>query len=385
MRLFEAAAAGALIITEDFEFPRYWFRNSVLYVDADLPAPVKAEQIIAHVEWARLNPEAASRLATRSNELFRRRLCLENMLRTLPEFVERIRGCCGMVPVKEPGGNPQPVVEYIVRVGSRPAAAVARALASLAAQTYREIAIVLVAFHPVPELDAVIDQYRTRFRWIRRIVVSNNGCGSTSWWAGLNALTADFFGMLDDGDTLFSNHVASLMDRLKHDSRCGFAYSGLIRQEDEPGHYIDAEQFHGPSGNVIEERREVLCLSEEDFVDFLPTKSTIGRNAWICRASLLDSEALADPKVEFGEDAYFTALMADRTRFEFTAMPTAVWHGKSTVKENRSLSCGCETEEVSLARWQERLQNVKLPMYNRVPAATNRFDLKEAINADLSD
>jgi hypothetical protein len=348
---------------------------------------VKAEQIIAHVEWARLNPEAACRLAARSNELFRRRLCLENMLRTLPEFVERVRGCCGMVQVqvKAPEGNPQPVVEYIVRVGSRPAATVVRALASLAAQTYREIAIVLVGFHPVPELDPVIDQYLIRFRWIRRIVVSNNGWGSTSLWAGLNALTAEFFGMLDDGDTLFSNHVASLMDRFKHDSQCGFAYSGLIRQEDEPGHYIDAEQFHGPLGKTIEERREVLCLSEEDFVDFLPTTTTIGRNAWICRASLLDSEALADPKLEFGEDAYFTALMAGRTNFEFTAMPTAVWHRKSTVKEDQPLSCGSETEEVWLARWQERLQNVKLPMYNRVPAATNRFDLKDAITADLSD
>ena len=38
MRLFEAAAAGALIITDDFEFPREWFRDSVLYVDAELPA-----------------------------------------------------------------------------------------------------------------------------------------------------------------------------------------------------------------------------------------------------------------------------------------------------------------------------------------------------------
>ena len=58
MRLFEAAAAGALIITDDFEFPREWFRDSVLYVDAELPAPMVVEQIVSHVEWA--NPKSGS-------------------------------------------------------------------------------------------------------------------------------------------------------------------------------------------------------------------------------------------------------------------------------------------------------------------------------------
>lgn len=89
MRLFEAAAAGALIVSDDFEFPREWFRDSILYVDAELPGPVVAEQIVAHVEWANRNPEAANRLARRSNDLFRRNLTLESMLGSLPDFVDR--------------------------------------------------------------------------------------------------------------------------------------------------------------------------------------------------------------------------------------------------------------------------------------------------------
>jgi hypothetical protein len=100
MRLFEAAAAGALIITDDFEFPREWFRDSVLYVDAELPAPMIVGQIVSHVEWASRNPEAANRLAQRSNELFRRHLTLESMLRTIPEFVDRVRDCRRMVVVE---------------------------------------------------------------------------------------------------------------------------------------------------------------------------------------------------------------------------------------------------------------------------------------------
>ena len=288
MRLFEAAAAGALIITDDFEFPREWFRDSVLYIDAELPAPMVIEQIVSYVEWANRNPEPANRLAHRSNELFRRCLTLESMLRPLPEFVDLVRDCRCMVVVHESEEQPQPTVEYIVRIGSRPAATLARALDSLAAQTYQAMAMILVQFHPIAGLDAVIDCYRSRFVWIRHIVVANNGNRSSSWWAGLNAVTAEFFGMLDDDDTLYPNHVASLMDRLKRNPGDSFVYSGLIKIEDEPGHYVMAPQFNGSAGKVIEERREIFCLEEEDFVDLLPTHNVIGHNTWICGSSLLD-------------------------------------------------------------------------------------------------
>jgi phosphoglycerol transferase len=298
LRLFEAAAAGALIITDDFEFPREWFRDGVLYVDAELPAAMVVEQIVSHVEWANRNLEVANRLAQRSNELFRRHLTLENMLRSLPEFVDRVRDSRRMVAVQGSKKKLLPIVEYIVRIGSRPATTLARALDSLAAQTYRAMAVILVQFHPVAGLDALLDDYRSRFR-IRQIVVANNGNRSTAWWAGLNAVTADFFGMLDDDDTLFPNHVASLMDCLEQNPSYGFVYSGLIKVEDEPGHYVMVPQFECPAGKVIEERREVFCLEEEDFTNLLPTRNVIGHNSWICRTSLLDSEVLSDPKIEW--------------------------------------------------------------------------------------
>ena len=152
MRLFEAAAAGALIITDDFEFPREWFRDSVLYIDAELPAPMVIEQIVSYVEWANRNPEPANRLAHRSNELFRRCLTLESMLRPLPEFVDLVRDCRCMVVVHESKEKSQPTVEYIVRIGSRPATTLARALDSLAAQTYQAVAVILVQFHPIAGL-----------------------------------------------------------------------------------------------------------------------------------------------------------------------------------------------------------------------------------------
>jgi phosphoglycerol transferase len=384
-RLFEAAAAGALIITDDFNFPREWFRNSVLYVDADLPAPMVVEQILSHVEWANLNPETANRLAQRSNELFRRCLTLESILKPLPEFVDRVRECRHIAVVEGSTEKPQPTVEYIVRIGSHPATTLARALDSLAAQTYRAIAVILVGVHPVTGLDAVVDHYRSRFQRIRHIVVANNGTRSTAWWAGLNAVTADFFGILDDDDTLFPNHVASLMDRFERNPDYGFVYSGLIKVEDEPGHYVTAFQFNGPAGKIIEETREIFCLEEEDFTNFLPrTGNEIGHNSWICRQSLLDRDVLSDPRIEVSEDLYFMALMAGRTRFGFTGMVTAACQARSMTKNDRVASHAGETFQAALTRWQERLQNVRFPSHNKIPRLSGQYDTNRAVTQDLS-
>ena len=382
LRLFEAAAAGALIIADDFDFPREWFRDSVLYVDAELPAPMVVEQIVSHVEWANRNPEAANRLAQRSNELFRRCLTLESMLRPLPHFVDRVRKCRSMVVVEGKTEKPQSTVEYIIRI--RSATTLGRALDSLAAQTYEAIAVTLVQFHPIAGLAAVVDRYRSRFRWIRHIVVANNGNRSTAWWAGLNAVTADFFGMLDDNDTLFPNHAASLMDRLEPNLDYGLVYSGLIKVEDDPGHYVTAFQFNGPAGNVIEERREIFCLEEEDFINLLLTRNVIGYNSWICRRSLLDKEVLSDPRIEVLEDVYFITLMAGRTRFGFTGMATAAWHRRSTTEDNWMMSYSGNTFQGSLARWQERLQNVRLPSSDKIPLRGSQYDVTQAVTQDLS-
>lgn len=385
MRIFEAAAAGALIITDDFDFPRQWLRDSVLYVDADLPPPMITEQILDHVAWVNRNRDAAKRLAVRSNELFRRSLTLESMLSTLPEFVERVRGVRGMVPVA-PGmtSKPRPTVEYVIRVGSRPAHVVECALESLAQQTHPSLAVTLMKFHPVPGLDEVIERYRARFEWVREFIVANNGNRATCWWAGLRAVKADLFGFLDDDDTLFPNHVSSIVDILEKKPELGLVYTGLIRIEDEPGHYFTPPHFNGPDGKVIEERRELFALERETFAAFTPIRNVIGHNAWICRRACLNEEVLVDPHIPWAEDVFFLAMMADRTRFGFTATATACWHWRSTSKDNWTLSHPPEDYDTSFARWRGKLQNMAYPAHNGIGPPVRWYDVDEALARDLS-
>jgi phosphoglycerol transferase len=174
------------------------------------------------------------------------------------------------------------------------------------------------------------------------------------------------------------------MDRFERDPSNGFIYSGLIKVEDEPGHYVTAPQFHGPAGKVIEERRDIYCLEEEYFENLSPAHNVIGNHTWICRTSLLDDEILTDPQIEWAEDVYFMALMAGRAKFGFTAMPTAVWHWRSTTKDNWTLSAPPSRYPANLARWQGRLRNLKLPSHNRVSRPASQYDLNHAVNKDLS-
>ena len=183
----------------------------------------------------------------------------------------------------------------------------------------------------------------------------------------------------------YPNHVASLMDRFERNPGYGFVYSGLIKVEDEPGHYVTAPQFNGPAGKIIEERREIFCLEEEDFANLLPTHNVIGNNTWICRTSLLDEEILSDPKIEWSEDVYFMALMAGRTRFGFTAMATAAWHWRSTTKDNWTLSHPAST--VFRSPWRAGRSGCRVSGSHhtiRFPPPDSQYDLNRAVNQDLS-
>lgn len=372
MRLFEAAAAGALIITDNTEFTRQIFGDSVLYVDLDLPSVLIVKQVVDHYFWASTNHNAADRLATKSNELFLKWLSLERMLAPLPEFVKKVSAERSMnSAVLGPPPDPYPVVEYFMRIGLRDTTFLARALDSLVSQTYSNIAISLVQFHPVDGLDELLLSYRERFKWINVFVVPNDGNRSTSWWSALGLLTAEYVGCLDDDDTLFLNHVASIMDVFKKDPTHGLVHSGLIRVQDEDGYYFSPPNFNGPGKRLICERRELHILREQLPATVSPLKqNSIGQNAWICKRSLLCEDLLLNPRLEYAEDVFFTTLMAGKCKFGFTGMPTAVWHWRSASKDNWTLSQKQDQFDGHLTRWEERANYVRLPGSNKLPRSS---------------
>ena len=91
-RVFEAAAASAVIISDMHPFIMREFGGSVLYVDHRKNGEEMFKQIKSHMEWIRLHPEEAKELAYRSHKIFLEKFTLESELLKLSDFFEETSG-----------------------------------------------------------------------------------------------------------------------------------------------------------------------------------------------------------------------------------------------------------------------------------------------------
>lgn len=90
MRVFELAAAGAVIIADRHPFIQEWFKDNVLYVDLEGGEEAGAEQILDRVAWTRAHPAQARAMAAATQDIFNRHLCLEALLSPLPDLLRRL-------------------------------------------------------------------------------------------------------------------------------------------------------------------------------------------------------------------------------------------------------------------------------------------------------
>jgi hypothetical protein len=89
-RIFEAAAASNVIISDRNPFIVENFGDCVLYVDVFQPVEEIFRQIDDHMRWIRENPEAAMDLARRAHAIFMEKFTMEMEVEKLFEFYEAI-------------------------------------------------------------------------------------------------------------------------------------------------------------------------------------------------------------------------------------------------------------------------------------------------------
>ncbi|WP_029011943.1 glycosyltransferase [Niveispirillum irakense] len=91
MRVFELAAAGAVIITDCHPFIEQWFGDSVLYVDTEGGEEAAAAAILDQFAWVHRHREQARAMALQAQALFNQHLCLEALLGPLPDLLASCR------------------------------------------------------------------------------------------------------------------------------------------------------------------------------------------------------------------------------------------------------------------------------------------------------
>lgn len=342
MRIFESAAAGAVIITEDSTFAVSNFGDSILYVAQSASDASKLIQIQNHYKWVCTHPIEALELATKSHAIFVQKFSLESMLAGLPTFLDKIRignhFSGDMVDISTAK------VEVIVRIGGRSLFYIERCLDSIAAQSYPYIGLTLVSYKEIVGLDRLLEKYAVRFEIIKRIASDPTGFRSTSLWDGMRTLDGEYFCNQDDDDTMHPNHVSSLVALLASDDTAQVAYSGCIQVQDEPGHYYDQPNFRGPIGLKIPENRQLIFLEQFNRERLLRFDNFVQSNAWLARSSILKARDLIDPKLVVVEDMYLYFLFLRSGDFLFSWRPTANWHWRSTSKDNSMMMETCQAE-----------------------------------------
>ncbi len=232
-----------------------------------------------------------------------------------------------------------PSVTYIMRTGGKHRPFLERALDCLVAQQYPDLRVIFVTHVKVSYLQEIIEKYTTiKFKVLESIKSKR----SQAIRDGMAAVETDLFGLFDDDDELFPNHVRSLVYTLlyhnKRDWRgeIGMVYSGSIHADDtypvaERAEFRDYKLVGKGEKRAIEHYRYYSSNMMSQHSWFMP-------NGWLARASLIDNEVLEDPGLDTCEDLYFELQIAQKAHFAFSGEVTAIHHfhhlGNSTIDDS---------------------------------------------------
>jgi hypothetical protein len=90
LRIFEAAAANSVIISDNHPFVKEQFGNSVLYFDHTASSEEMYRQVKAHMDWIMANPKKAKALAAKAHQIFSEKFTLDKDLVRIAKMHEYI-------------------------------------------------------------------------------------------------------------------------------------------------------------------------------------------------------------------------------------------------------------------------------------------------------
>ncbi len=376
MRLFEAVAAGCVIIADEIPYARRLLGDSALYVDLRQPTAAVIDSIRRHVEWIAGNPAKADDLALRAHTLLNEQINLETLVTKTCEFATSVGAfeAAKKEEVKKffqspnqsapghAGGDVdagEEMIDVIVRCGSRDLKYVERVIASLDSQNFGRYRILLLDYKNRSDIKQLETRPNLRTK-IEHVPTVDNGMRSTALWAGFSKVTAPFFAVMDDDDEVMPDHYLNLLYASIKNPDAGFIYCGVLRIEEDGG-YITAPNFTGPGGKTIRETRELKFLDGFNLGRLLLGNNYIQSNAWIARRTLLVGPVLEDPHMQFAEDMYLYLLLASKTRFASCNRASALWYWRSNAQDNSMFAGQTEAWKECTRRIALRLQETTFP------------------------
>lgn len=206
-RIFEAAAAGAIIIADDNKFIRRYFGDSVYYIDIfknDIEQDL--DNIIQEIFD---NPDAALEKAKRAQQIFIEKLSLDAQVDKFLDFIEQ--------KTQESQNTQKPyIVDCIIRLEQ--ASDFDSVYDELKKQYYKNLHLIICA-----DNDSVLNAVKKEtIDFDCTFVKTDDGYLSTDV---INALKGKYFMLFDKNSVIHKNHILKAVQVLSQ-SPIDFAYSG---------------------------------------------------------------------------------------------------------------------------------------------------------------
>ncbi|MDE2410456.1 MAG: hypothetical protein KGM18_01640 [Sphingomonadales bacterium] len=254
-RIFESAAAGAVIIADRNAFVERHFGDSVFMVDNEGDAGETYRQIKQVLAEVRRDPERAYDMAVRSQQIYLEKFSLDRRLLALVHSVEDRKHEVGKQIYARSLGE---TVDVVLRWYSHSIAGLEEAIDSINRQTYSAIRVIAACDESLATtiepllrsalregIDVEMVPLRIYAKGTAEVRLLSTGDVLV---AGLKAARNDYVAFLEPQEQWFSDHLSSLKRRL----------------EDNP----DKQLVYTPSSkNVLSHERVTLCA--RDFPDEL--------------------------------------------------------------------------------------------------------------------
>lgn len=236
-RVYEAAAGGAVIISDTNRFVKQMFGDSVLYFDFDKKNPEHMfNQIKEHMEWIRLHKEEAQKLAERSQQIFIEKLGQEKQLKTLiANHENRKKAVAEALYSKEPEKETLAVaffddLEWSDNTEKR----LLNTIKNIGRQYEKNITLFLICNENLrTNIDEVLFSAKRKINVKCSYVKfyddfeNKNITRGQSLFTVLNQEKHDYLLLLTGTEYLFKDHITTLKRTLEDEKDASIAYSGF--------------------------------------------------------------------------------------------------------------------------------------------------------------
>ncbi len=356
MRIFEIVASGAIAICGEHPFIRDQFSDTVLYLDTHLNLVDQVTQIAEHLHWVSTHPQTALEMSQAAHHIFTEKFTLEKLLSNLQDQHQQLLETKGFVQHYSLPQTHQlsqkPSVQLILRIQKSNLSKLKKTLDSIQKQTYQNLSILIVNNEKSEEVSSTLKDYQAKLPihviqseisgFSRRVFRSNE------LWSGIRAVSAEYFGVLDQASIIYPNHIHTLVSILERFKHIGMAYSEVIELSEKE--VIDPVE--------VFDQASLATVQSSNLFNWLGCLHFITVSSFLARSSLIDEFLLQDPQLNYWDDFFLWLNLRARCNVMFSYEATCEIDSRNSV----SAEAPCSEElNVAIERIQTMMQDRKLP------------------------